>query len=102
MYRLEKSLATMATGNLSTTISLREKDEGKDLAQLMNKLSSNYSSKIREIERSSEAINNLLDQYANLDTSMISPEDATSICKAIRTHNKRVQSQLQFFKLKDE
>ena len=102
MYRLEKSLAAMASGDLSTTISLREKDEGKDLAQLINKLSSNFSLKIREIERSSGAINNLLDQYANLDSALISPEDATSICKAIRTHNKRVQDQLQFFRLKDE
>ncbi len=102
MYRLERSLTAIAEGDLSTTITLREKDEGKDLAQLINNLSSNFSTKLQEIERSSTAINNLLDQYTNLETSSISPEDATSICTAIRTHNERVQAQLQFFRLKDD
>ena len=102
LYRLERRLEKMSAGDLSTTIELREKDEGKELAIIMNELSSNYSEKLKEIERSSEAVHNLLNQYGSLDEASITAEDATSVYTAIRTHNERVRSQLAYFKLKNE
>ena len=102
LHRLERRLAKMAQGDLSTDIVLREKDEGKELAHLINELSSIYSEKLRAIERSSDAVHNLLNQYDSLDGNSISTEDATSVCKAIRTYNDKVRTQTEYFNLKAE
>ncbi len=102
LYRFERNLANMAEGDLSETIHLREKDDGKDLAQKINNFNKMMSSKLSEIDRNAEAINNLLNQYENLDSAHISPEDATSICLAIRNHNEKLRSQLKFFTLSNE
>ena len=102
LYRLERSLTSMTEGDLSDTIYLREKDEGKELAQKINDFNTLLSSKLSKIDRNAEAINDLLSQFENLDNARISPEDATSICTAIRKHNDKLRSQLEFFTLRDE
>ncbi len=102
LYRLERSLTSMTEGDLSDTIYLRQKDEGKELAQKINDFNALLSSKLSKIDRNAEAINNLLSQFENLDNAHISPEDATSICTAIRKHNDKLRSQLEFFTLRDE
>lgn len=102
LYRLERSLTSMSEGDLSDTIYLREKDEGKELAQKINDFNTLLSSKLSKIDRNAEAINNLLSQFENLDKAHISPEDAASICTAIRNHNDKLRSQLEFFTLRDE
>jgi len=101
-YRLEKTISKMAHGDLSTSVNLRDKDEGKDLAEKINLLNDNYSSNLKEIHRSCEAVDNLLTQYGNLDERLIKPEDATSICQAIRTHNNKIRSHVSYFTLKSE
>ena len=102
LFRLERSLTSMIEGDLTETLSLRQKDEGKDLAEKLNNFNTLLSSKLSKIDRNAEAINSLLSQYENLDTAQISPEDATSICKAIRNHNNKLRSQLEFFTLRNE
>lgn len=102
IFRIEKSLTQMAAGDLSDTIHFRDKDEGKEFAEKINIMNSVFSEKLSEISRNAEAVNNLLNQYENLDTAHISPEDATSVCKAIRTHNDRLRAQMDFFTLKND
>jgi len=102
LCRLERSLTSMAEGDLTDTLSLREKDEGKELAKKINDFNKTLSTKLSEIDRNAEAINNLLSQYENLNPAHISPEDATSICKAIRNHNDKLRSQLEFFALRND
>ena len=102
LYRFARNLTNMAEGDLAVLIHLREKDEGKDLAEKINRFNTIMSSKLSTIDRNAEAINNLLNQYESLDSAHISPEDASSICLAIRTHNDKLRSQLKYFTLRDE
>ncbi len=102
LFRLERALTNMAKGDLTEMIILREKDGGKELAQRINSFNETLSSRLSEIDRNAEAINDLLRQYESLDNDQVSAEDATSICQAIRKHNNKLRSQLQFFTLRNE
>ena len=102
LFRLERALTNMAKGDLTERIHLREKDGGQDLAQKINTFNEILSSRLAQIDRNAEAINDLLRQYESLDNAQVSAEDATSICQAIRNHNNKLRSQLQFFTLRNE
>jgi methyl-accepting chemotaxis protein len=56
MYRFEKSVEEMLRGNFNFEIRLRKKDEGKELAAMMNQLIRTISSNIREMRDLTEAI----------------------------------------------
>ena len=102
LFRVERTLANMARGDLTETIHLREKDGGQELAEKINEFNEILSTKLSEIDRNTEAIKNLLNQFESLDSAYISPDDATSICKAIRNHNNKLRSQLKFFTLRND
>lgn len=57
MYRFEKSVEEMITGNFNFEIRLRKKDEGKELAVKMNQLMNLISSKFGEMRKLSNEIN---------------------------------------------
>jgi methyl-accepting chemotaxis protein len=56
MYRFEKSVEEMLGGNFDFQIRLRKKDEGKELAAMMNQLISTISSNLREMRDLTDAI----------------------------------------------
>jgi methyl-accepting chemotaxis protein len=56
MYRFEKSVEEMLRGNFDFEIRLRKKDEGKELAAVMNQLISRISSNFREMRDLTDAI----------------------------------------------
>jgi methyl-accepting chemotaxis protein len=56
MYRFEKSVEEMLRGNFNFEIRLRKKDEGKELAAMMNQLISTISSNLREMRDLTDAI----------------------------------------------
>ena len=102
LYHFEKTFSMMIEGNLSDTIYLREKDEGKDLAARVNQFNAMLSKKLQEVDRNSEAINNLLAQYESLDIAKTKPEEAESICKAIKKHNDKNRFMISYFTLADD
>ena len=99
LFRFEKALSIMSEGNLSDTIYLRTKDEGKDLAEKINQFNAIMCEKLTTIDRHSEAISDLLARFESLDSGTISPEDATNICQAIRQHNQKLRKQIGYFTL---
>jgi len=56
MYRFEKSVEEMLRGNFDFQIRLRKKDEGKELAAMMNQLISTISSNFREMRQLTDTI----------------------------------------------
>lgn len=102
LFRFEKALNVMAEGDLSDTIYLRAKDEGQDLAKKINHFNSTLSEKLTAIDRHSEAINDLLIRFDSMDLPHISPEDATSICKAIKQHNEKLRKKISYFTLTND
>jgi methyl-accepting chemotaxis protein len=102
LFRFEKALANMVNKNLTDTIRLRGKDEGKDLAQQINLFNTSLSKDLREVNRRSQAIHDLLTQYASLSSSKLSAEEIDSICKAIKTNNDKIHGILSSYKLADD
>ncbi len=56
VFRLEKTLEEMAKGNLSLRITLRRKDELKELATSMNGLMSSLSERIRDVRGRADTV----------------------------------------------
>lgn len=55
MFRFERSVEEIIKGNLSFRITLRSKDEGKELAGLMNTMLDTLSGRLKEIGRYADA-----------------------------------------------
>ncbi len=97
MFRFEKTLSSMIDGNLATTIHLRDKDQGKELAARINAFNRVLSAKITDIDRSTKAINDLLARCEALDLHRTSPDQAEEILRAIRTHTAKIKRQVDSF-----
>ncbi len=102
LFHFEKTLDTMKSGDLSYTINLREKDEGKKLAEKINSFNAALSKNLSSIDRHSRAIKELLTRFDSIDKTSINPEDVASICKAIQQHNEKLRKQISFFTLSND
>lgn len=56
LYRFERTLEEMINGNLNIEIRLRKKDEGKELASMINQFNEKLSSNLAEISHISDNI----------------------------------------------
>jgi methyl-accepting chemotaxis protein len=102
IFRFEQTLDSMTSKDLSKSIHLRDKDEGKDLALKINTFNSALSNEVRQLKRSSRAINDLLNQYSALKGPSLSKEDMDSICGAIKSNNRKIQNILDAYTLADD
>lgn len=102
LFRFEKALDNMVNKNLTDTIRLRGKDEGKNLAQQINLFNTSLSRDMREVHRRSQAIHDLLTQYESLSGSSLSAEEIDSICKAIKNNNEKIHGILGSYTLADD
>ena len=59
LYKLERSVNGMISGNFASTIYLRRKDEGQELAEKLNQLNEMLSAKIQEMRH----LNKRMDQH---------------------------------------
>ncbi len=98
-FRFEKTLNNMVNKDLSCTIRLREKDEGKDLAQQINTFNSLLSRDMRELGRRSRAIRDLTRQYEALTAANLTADEIDSICTAIKVNNNKINDLLESFPL---
>lgn len=103
VFRLERALDNMSSGNLNDTIHLRKKDEGKELALKINNFNHQLSQQIRLIETSSKSIEELIRQYST-GKNTPSGEDGVSeqLLEAIKTHNRAIQEITGSFILTNE
>jgi signal transduction histidine kinase len=60
MYRFEKSLEEMLKGHFDFVVHLRQKDEGKDIARMMNQLIDMVSLNFKEMRQLNSEIQNTL------------------------------------------
>ena len=102
IFRFEKSIEEMTTGNLNFRIYLRAKDEGKELAEKINILIDMLSSNIKEMRRLSEEVNNkLTDANNSLKENKGSKETALDI-EIAGDLNRRLHEILQKYTVKDD
>lgn len=96
LYRFERSLEEMNRRNFDFEIRLRSKDEGKELARMLNELNTMLSSQLGEIRGLSDEINSHLTDARSPVADKAANED---LDKAIEL-NKKMREMLNTFKLK--
>lgn len=102
LYRFEQTLDNMLSGDLSNTISLRSKDEGKELAFKLNKFNREMSHTIQRVTSDSNAVRELLSQAHQKADDL--PEEYVremqSILWSIEEKNKKIETAARHFTVK--
>lgn len=102
LFRFEKSVEEMLSGNFDFQIRLRTKDEGKELAEKMNQLLGMLSSKIREMrDLGSEIDSKLTDISKAIPMEEKYREAAAGLEKAGELSG-RLNDILQKFKIRNQ
>jgi methyl-accepting chemotaxis protein len=102
LYRFETTLDQMKKGCLTTSIHLRDKDQGKDLAQKINEFNSQLSGAFSAINRHSKALDVLIEQVSNLPLPEKEKEELDSLCWAMREHNRKIGSNCSYYTSRNE
>ena len=105
MFRLERALDNMLKGNLGDFISLRKKDEGKELAEKINHFNRELSQRIRIINFHAEEIERLAEPF--LAKKERQPTAAMSglpadVLEEMMAHNNSIREITNSFILADE
>ena len=102
LYRFEATLDSMKHGKLDTVIKLRDKDQGKELAQKINDFNSHLSTAIHDIRKNSKALQILIEQASALDLHEQEKEKLASLCWSMQEHNNKVTASCNYFKTRNE
>ncbi len=102
LFRFESTLDNMKSGNLENTIHLRDKDEGKELAQKINEFNIQLSASFHIINNNSKAIQILIDQALTFDLPEAEKEQLASLCWSMREHNRKIINNSDYFCPRDE
>lgn len=100
LYRFEATLDSMKKGKLDTVIKLRDKDEGKELAQKFNDFNSLLSRSMDDIKQHSQALNILIEQVSKLNLPEDEKQQLASLCWSMQEHNRKVSSRSKYFTTK--
>ncbi len=98
IYRFKKSVEEITNGNLSFTVIIRKKDEGKELAEGMNRMIDTLNERIGRIASEAEEI----EKNLKLFSEGKSGETATERFDKIKSHLERLKGSLSFFRLKNK
>ncbi len=102
MFRFEKSVDEMIKGNLNFMIHLRTKDEGKELAEKINRLILMLSSNLREVRHLSGEIDRKLEDVRASIREKEQDGDFALNIEAASDLNRKLHDVLQKFTLKDD
>jgi len=102
LYRFEKSIEEMTKGNFNFQIRLRKKDEGKELAQMMNQLNDTFSSNIGEMRRVADEMNIELTNAYNSINRIEEGKEASLELDRANASNGKLREMLQSFKIKND
>jgi len=101
-FRFEMALKNMIAGNLNDIIHLRTHDEGGELAAQINSFNRHLSRQIREIDKHSQAIDELIGLVDRTDVSSLSTDSLLENFKSIRKQNNAIRKVTTSFVLMDE
>ncbi len=102
LFRFESTLDKMKKGYLNYTIHLRDKDEGKELAQKINDFNHQLAQTFGDIGQNSKALHNLIEQASTLDLPEKEKEQLASLCWAMQEHVRKIANSSDYFNSKDE
>lgn len=101
MFRFESTLDNMLKGDLDNIIHLRDKDEGKELAQRINDLNILLSQSFSAISQNSKALQSLIEQVSTLDLPEKEKEELVSLCWTMQEHARKITTKSDHFSTKD-
>jgi methyl-accepting chemotaxis protein len=99
IYRFKKTMNEIATGNLTCDIRLRKLDEGKDLADCINKMIDSLNSRIGYICSEFDAIERDILLLKDPGQEDMSGQSADRL-KALKNRVESLRQNLTFFRLK--
>lgn len=102
LYRFEKAFDNMVEGNLTDIVSLREHDEGKDLAEKINSFTSKLSATIRSIDHQADTLTTLLNQA---QSTRYGSQDSSEVIELYRRMNEsaaKIREACSSFTLRNE
>lgn len=97
LYRFEVTLDNMLKGRLNNLIHLRDKDEGKLLAQKINELNIQLSQSFYAINQNSKALQILIEQVSALDLPEGEKDQLASLCWSMHEHNRKIVHKCSYF-----
>lgn len=102
LYRFETTLDNMKKGKLETVIKLRDKDEGKELAQKINDFNNLLSRSMQDISQHSQALHILIEQASKLDLPDQEKELLASLCWSMQEHNRKISTRCNYFTTRND
>ena len=97
LYRFELTLDNMLKGRLNNRIHLRDKDEGKVLAQKINDFNIQLAQSFYAIGQNSKALQILIDQVSALDLPEEERDQLASLCWSMREYNRKIADKCKYF-----
>jgi methyl-accepting chemotaxis protein len=101
MFRFEKSVEEMMRGNFNFQIRLRKKDEGKELAKMINELADMVSSNVSEMRRLSDKIGTVLTDARESISETKGNREADQKINEANALNGKLREILGYFKTKN-
>lgn len=102
IYRFEKLVEEMIKGNFNFEITLRKKDEGKELAYLMNQLLNIMSARIKELLLISDEIQVQISDISNLINIKEGCKEISANLQKIRDLQRKLGEILSHFQIKHD
>ena len=102
LFRFESTLDNMMQGYLGNTIHLRDKDQGKELAQKINEFNKQLSESFCAISHNANALHILIEQVSALDLPEAEKEQLASLCWSMQEHNRKITTNCNFYCPRDE
>lgn len=104
IYRFEKTLDRMLNNDLSATIKLRPKDEGKTLAEKINLFNTELSQTFQTLQRNTKALEELLVDTKKTSSSITheKKEELLGLIRSMEEKNKQITSSCSSYILKDD
>jgi nitrogen fixation/metabolism regulation signal transduction histidine kinase len=98
LFRFERSVEEITRGNLAFCVILRKKDEGKELAGLMNEMITSLASRIRSAKEEAEAAYSGLEGLSRrLAEGQLSPGEAGEQIAGAMNSLRNLKTTLSFF-----
>ncbi|MFZ5907431.1 MAG: methyl-accepting chemotaxis protein [Nitrospirota bacterium] len=102
LFRFEKSVEEMISGNFDFQIRLRNKDEGKELAEKINRLITMISSSMNDLKRLNADMEDTLSDIAKTLEERDGGREAPGTVKKARELNRRMHEIMARFRVKQE
>lgn len=102
LYRFERAFDNMVEGNLNDIVSLREHDEGKDLAEKINSFTSKLSATIRSIDHQADTLTTLLNQAQSTRNGSQDSGEVIELYRRMNESAAKIREACSSFTLRNE